>query len=121
MQDHKDCAGVCRVLAAQLAEVQARFETSSGELMATLDRLDALLSDEGDAAAREAPTLQSALDGLLLVQAQEHDIIRQMMGVVTRALSLLPDGIDVEGLSGLYVSDVQRQVHSAVVERGDAA
>lgn len=128
MRDHKDCARVCRVLAAQIAEVQARFACSSDALIATLGKLDLLLSAQsgaaaggGAAAAAESDALQAALDSLLFVQAQEHDVIRQMMGTVGKALALMPDRLDVEGLAGLYVSDVQRHVHDVVLDRGDVA
>lgn len=113
MQDHKGCAGVCRVLAAQLAEVQARFERSSGDLIAALDRMEAkVAAGNGDAAAA---ALQETLDGILFAQAQEHDLIRQMMAAVAQALALLPDDIDIDRLAGLYVSDAQRTVHQAVL------
>ncbi|KAA0680749.1 hypothetical protein [Roseomonas genomospecies 6] len=123
MGSKEDCSRVCRVLAAQVAEVQARLESSSQELVATLDRLDGLLtadSDRNSAQARETAAMQDALDGLLFAQAQEHDIIRQMMGVIAHALSLLPDHIDPDRLVGLYISDAQRNVHRAALERGDA-
>lgn len=112
MQDHKDCARVCRVLAAQLSDVQARFEKASGDLIATLDQLEAVASGGG---ADTAAAFQGMLDSILFVQAQEHDLIRQMMAVVAQALSLLPDDIDVERLSGLYVSETQRTVHQAAL------
>ncbi len=112
MQDHEDCARVCRVLAAQLTEVQARFEKCSGTLIATLDQLEAKVADGGGGAAA---ALQDALDSLLFVQAQEHDLIRQMMAAVAHALSLLPDDIDVDRLSGLYVTDAQRTVHEVAL------
>ncbi|MDQ2102424.1 hypothetical protein [Azospirillum isscasi] len=115
----EDCPRVCRVLAAQVAEVQARFESSSQELIATLDRLDGMLAADS-AHAREAAAMQEALDALLFAQAQEHDIIRQMMGVIAHALRLLPDHIDLDQLVGLYISDAQRDVHRAALERSDA-
>lgn len=112
MQDHEDCARVCRVLAAQLTAVQARFETASGTLIATLGQLETAV-EESDGNATAA--LQDALDSLLFVQAQEHDLIRQMMAVVAHALSLLPDGIDTDRLSELYVTDTQRTVHAVAL------
>lgn len=121
MPDYKDCARVCRVLAAQISEVQARFETSSDALISTLDRLERMLSAGPSENTQGMGALQAALDSLLFAQAQEHDVIRQMMGTVGKALTLMPDHIDVEGLAGLYVSDVQRRVHDVVVERGDVA
>lgn len=119
MSSKEDCSRVCRVLSAQVAAVQARFEASSQELIATLDRLDGLLATDS-AHAKETAAMQEALDGLLFAQAQEHDIIRQMMGVIAHALSLLPDDIDPDRLVGLYISDAQRNVHRAALERGDA-
>ncbi|WP_029010435.1 hypothetical protein [Azospirillum halopraeferens] len=121
MQDQKDCARVCRILAAQLTEVQARFEKSSGDLIATLDRLEAIAAtgNHDDAVG----VLQGTLDDILFDQAQEHDLIRQMMAAVAQALSRLPDGIDVDQLSRLYVSDAQRSIHEAALRapgQGDA-
>ncbi|MFC7335436.1 hypothetical protein [Rhodocista pekingensis] len=122
MQTHKDCVRVCRVLAAQLAEVQARFEKSSGELIATLDRLDgAVVTGEGK---EDAGRVRNLVDDILFSQAQEHDLIRQMMEVVAQALALLPDDIDVDGLAALYISEAQHRVHRQTLmappEAGDA-
>lgn len=118
MQDRKDCARVCRVLAAQLTEVQARFEKSSGDLIAALDRLEATVGAGEGGAAASASDLQGLLDNLLFAQAQEHDLIRQMMAVVAHALLLLPDNIDIDQLARLYVSDSQRSVHQATLGAG---
>ncbi|MBP2314284.1 hypothetical protein [Azospirillum soli] len=116
MQDHEDCARVCRVLAAQLTEVQARFETASGTLIATLGQLEATVAAEMAADGGGAATaLQDALDSLLFAQAQEHDLIRQMMAAVVQALSLLPDGIDTDRLPELYVTEAQRTVHAVAL------
>lgn len=119
MGDHQDCARVCRVLAAQLREAQVRFERSSGTLLATLDHLEAQVAGEDADAA--AAAVQTTLDTLLFAQAQEHDLIRQMMSVVAHALALLPKNIDVDGLENLYVTDAQRMIHSAVLRAGPAA
>ncbi|WP_207462758.1 hypothetical protein [Azospirillum sp. SYSU D00513] len=123
MQDQKDCARMCRVLAAQLTDAQARFERASGELIGTLDRLETAMA--GGQPGETVAVLQGTLDSLLFAQAQEHDLIRQMMAAVAQALSRMPDGIDVEGLSSLYVSDVQRSLHrdvlAAVPAPGEAA
>lgn len=110
MGDHQDCARVCRVLAAQLREAQIRFETSGATLLSTLDRLEAQVGADGAGA-----TLRAAIDSLVFAQAQEHDLIRQMMAMVAHALALLPKDIDVDGLVDLYITDAQRAVHTAVL------
>lgn len=119
MGSKEDCSRVCRVLAAQVAEVQSRFEHSSQQLVVTLNRLEDLLGAD-PAHAREAAAVQEALDGLLFAHAQEHDIIRQMMDVIGHALRLLPDDIDSDRLVALYISDAQRDVHRAALGRSDA-
>lgn len=117
----KACTRIYRILAAQMAEVQGRFERCSGELIATLDGLEAgMAADPAGAVA----ALQSSLDTLLFTQAQEHDLIRQMMGVLAKVLTLLPDDITIDLLPSLYVSGAQLTVHEAVLaaplDAGDA-
>lgn len=122
MQDREDCAGICQILAAQLQEALTRFNRVNEDLAATFSKLEAQVT-AGDGQGLAA-AVQGTMDDILFVQAQEQDIIRQMMEAVIQALSLLPDGIDVARLAQLYVSEAQRSVHEAALAampgRGDA-
>lgn len=113
MRDREDCASVCCILAAQMREALTRFDRFSSDLDTTLSQLETKVIAADSRHAAEA--VQGTLDEILFVQAQERDLVRQMMEAVTQALSLLPDRIDAGQLVQLYVSDAQRAVHCAAL------
>jgi hypothetical protein len=87
-------------------------------LMACGDLLAVLVSqlDRASPAAATAARLDSALDDLALLQAQEQDIARQTAELVMKALKLRSSAVlSLAQLKALYVSDQQRRVHEAVV------
>jgi hypothetical protein len=113
-----------RLLTMVLAEQMAALGEQIGglvmveRLMACGDLLAVLVSqlDRASPAAATAARLDSALDDLALLQAQEQDIARQTAELVMKALKLRSSAVlSLAQLKALCVSDQQRRVHEAVV------
>jgi hypothetical protein len=105
-----------RILSAQFDEVQRRFNRSAQSLVANLDAL------AGRAAATEAhhpalAELNETLADLAFMQAQENDLLSQMMRGLGLALARLPGDTDTDNLACGYISENQHSVHASVLER----
>lgn len=104
-----------RILAAQLDEIQRYFDRSSQALISALDHLAVRAASAGTDCP--AAALNDALADLAFAQAQETDLLSQMMRLLGEAIARLPDDTDPDRLAGHYISDRQRRVHEAVLER----
>ena len=115
MDPQTDAVVFFRILAAQFDEMRRRFDRSAQSLVATLDSLAGRVSatDIDDPAVA---ALNDALADLAFAQAQESDLLSQMMRGLGVALSGLPRDTDIDRLAGGYISDWQRSVHAAVLE-----
>lgn len=134
---------VCAVLAAQVAVIRDRTDTSAsvdllwrtGDVLARLSKLvldlahrcpsvDPDLDLECAAAVAAEAEVSSALDALAFLQAQRHDLARQMADCVVTALARLaaedaPDGhrLSPDDLAALYVCDAQRKTHESIARK----
>ncbi len=132
---------VCAVLAAQVAVIRDRADTSdgidllwkTGDLLTRLSELvvklghrcsrsDSALDAQCAAAVAAEVEVSDALDALAFLQSQQHDLTRQMADCVVAALGQLavdaaPDAglrLSPQDLQALYVCDAQRKTHEAV-------
>ena|ERR1700761_4845608 len=115
---HTDPILFFRILAAQVSEVRSTFDQSTQSLVASLDRL----ASQAAAAAAANPgiaELNDALADLAFAQAQESDLLSQMMRGISAALARLPADTSIEDLSDDYISDRQRRVHASVLEHSN--
>lgn len=134
---------VCAILAEQVAALRDRMDaTATFDLLwrttALLSWLSGLLSDlsrhsgapnpvlerERAEAIAEVAEIRRALDELAFFQAQRQDFARQIADCVVTALERMavaemPAGTHFSSndLAALYVSDDQRKLHEAVMQR----
>ena len=112
---------VARVLCAQFSELQQHFMRSMTTLVSTLDRISGMLADL-DVSGAKIEELTDALADLAFLQAQDRDLLWQMMQAIGQALSHLPNGVSLKQLASSYICDRQRRIHQSVLLDGtDAA
>jgi xanthine/CO dehydrogenase XdhC/CoxF family maturation factor len=113
------------ILAAQIAALRERIASPEvTERLMGCTEVVALLAwqvSPDSAAATTAAALETALDELVFYHAQHQDLARQTADLVAHALNILatagadqPPALSLSGLSALYVSEDQRQLHEAV-------
>ena len=134
---------VCAILAEQVASLRDRMDASAAfdllwRTTALLSWLSGLLGDLSRHSANTNPVLEreraeaiaevaeirGELDRLAFSQAQRQDFARQIADCVVTALERMavaemPAGTSFSSgdLAALYVSDDQRKLHDAVVQR----
>jgi len=134
---------VCAILAEQVATLRDRMDASATfdllwRTTALLSWLSGLLSDisahstsanpvlerERTEAIAEVAEIRRSLDELAFFQAQRQDFARQIADCVVTALERMavaemPAGTHFSSndLAALYVSEDQRRLHDAVIER----
>jgi len=134
---------VCAILAEQVSTLRDRMDASSAfdllwRTSALLSWLSGLLGDlarqathtnpvqerERTEAIAEIAEIRRALDELAFLQAQRQDFAKQIADCVVEALERMavaemPAGTSFSSsdLAALYVSDDQRKLHEAVVNR----
>lgn len=100
---------VCRVLAGQLGTVRERLGAHTAQTLELFDRLGGADAEERDRLVDEA----------FVIQAQQHDLLDQLIGTAVSVLNRLPDGFQTNEMIAFYVSDLQREVHGRILG-GDA-
>jgi hypothetical protein len=134
---------VCAILAEQVSTLRDRMDASTAfdllwRTSALLSWLSGLLGDlsrhnanttpvlerERAEAIAEVAEIRGELDKLAFFQAQRQDFARQIADCVVTALERMavaemPAGTSFSSgdLAALYVSDDQRKLHDAVVQR----